>query len=219
MTTGTTETDKNPFFGKLKTQTSADRRTQNRNSKDEAPKVKIDTFLEYYKIRKSPGKYLIFNHFTFDDKLLPDRQGTDRDVARIKETFDRLGFESKVFNDLNYYQISIELTQAFQDDYSHSTSLFVFILTHGDKNGQLYAKDSSYDFNQLLKSVTKLSFVKKHRNLVGRPKVFIVQACQGEGDHVGLASGEDDDENQSSILPLYSEFLFAFATPPGNLKL
>ncbi|GAB6022850.1 Caspase-3 [Chamberlinius hualienensis] len=218
MATGTTEIDSVPLFGISNSQTSVDRRTQNRNSNDGAPKVKFDTFLEYYKIRKRPGKYLIFNHFTFDDKTLPDRQGTDRDVARIKETFDKLRFEGKVFNDLKYYQISIELMQAFADDYSDYTSLFVFILTHGHENGQLSAKDGPYDFDRLLKSVTESSVKKGYKTLVGRPKVFIVQACQGQAANEGLASGEGDDENQSSILPLYSEFLFAFATPPGYVS-
>lgn len=55
----------------------------------------------YYKMdHRNRGIAIIFNHTTFDDKELFERNGTDKDSEALQRSFRKLGFKVHVYNDL-----------------------------------------------------------------------------------------------------------------------
>lgn len=61
---------------------------------------------------KYRGKAIIFNHIKFQDEDLPEREGAERDVKRLKKTLLKLGFierEIEVLTDPSYSDISKKL--------------------------------------------------------------------------------------------------------------
>lgn len=52
---------------------------------------------------------VIFNHSKFDLGMGDDRKGTEADVATIKKTFNGLGFDVIVHDDLNFSKINEEI--------------------------------------------------------------------------------------------------------------
>lgn len=64
-----------------------------------------DAFItsEFYNVsHPNRGLALIFNHYVFDDKNMNPRQGTEKDVKNLRNTFGDLGFDVQVYNDLKY---------------------------------------------------------------------------------------------------------------------
>ena len=87
------------------------------------------------------------------------------------------------------------------EDYS---CLMVFIMTHGSNNGILAGRDSSET------TVDKLAAVfnsEQCKELAGKPKIFIIQACRGgEVDEMRADDYKSDDNKDDQIsckLPKY----------------
>ena len=58
--------------------------------------------------------------------------------------------------------------------------------------------------------------------LADKPKLFFIQACRGDDEDRGVvlqkdAKGDSDDAFHHS-LPREADFLFGYATPPGNVS-
>ena len=122
---------------------------------------------------------IVFNHKKFDARFqLNERKGTEADVTYIESTFTRLGWDVQVLND----QTSAEITDVISKIQSSReteklAAIAIFILSHGEDNGTVFAYDSMYrvDNDIILKlTADKCPF------LAGKPKLIFVQACQGQ---------------------------------------
>jgi len=99
-------------------------------------------------------------------------------VATIYSTFTRLGWDVQVLDD----QTSAEITDVISKIQSSReteklAAIAIFILSHGEDNGTVFAYDSMYrvDNDIILKlTADKCPF------LAGKPKLIFVQACQGQ---------------------------------------
>lgn len=56
-----------------------------------------------------PGKCIIFNHKTYKNQPNKLREGTDKDIQIIRETFGDIGFDIKLHNDLEVEKLQEEL--------------------------------------------------------------------------------------------------------------
>ncbi|KAL7876784.1 hypothetical protein SRHO_G00034270 [Serrasalmus rhombeus] len=139
-----------------------------------------DLPLEYQMDNKQRVLALIFNQEHFDLKLnLNQRRGTAKDKASLTERFQELGFKVKAYDDIKKKKNAVH-----------------FKKSHGD-DGHVFARDNTVD----IKEITALFKGNRCRSLVGKPKIFIFQACRGkvhENAVTPLARG--DSEMSSEVV-------------------
>lgn len=138
-----------------------------------------------YQIRlKSAGIILIINQKTFHfdpnpvfkeylpRRRLDTRHGTDRDAEALQRIFQSFGYVTRVKND----RLQSEMLNDVRDVIKESVqfdSIIVCILSHGCK-GIVYGANS---VPVKIEDIEKLIISDR---LIGKPKILIVQACQGE---------------------------------------
>lgn len=171
-----------------------------------------DYFMNYPK----RGLCLIFNHKIFDPHTgLNKRNGTDADSARLYCRFRELQFDVKMYKDLKVKEVEKELQKIGKEDHTEYSCFVCCVLSHGEQ-GLLYAADGHYKTEHL--------FVPFRGDvcptLAGKPKMFFIQACQGDrlDSGVNLKSKEssDSDSNQQNLrIPTHADFLIVYSTVPG----
>lgn len=134
--------------------------------------------------RKSAGIILIINQKTFHFDSNPDykeylprrrletRHGTERDSEALQLIFRCFGYETRVKNDRLHTEILNDVRDVINESVRFD-SVIVCILSHGYK-GVVYGVNS---VPVKIESIEKLIISDR---LIGKPKILIVQACQGE---------------------------------------
>ncbi|XP_051993743.1 caspase-3-like [Xyrauchen texanus] len=154
------------------------------------------------------GHCIIINNKNFDHKTgMNQRNGTDVDAGNIMSVFRKLGYIVKVYNDQTVQQIVQVLTAVARDDHSRCASLVCVLLSHGDE-GVFFGTDGAVEF----KSLTSLFRGDRCLSLVGKPKLFFIQACRGTELDPGV---EADSAYGSMRIPVEADFLYAYSTAPG----
>jgi len=171
---------------------------------------------EYNMNHKHRGLALIFNHEHFDIPSLKSRTGTNVDAQELKKALDSLGFTVSVHKDCKLRDILKHIEKAAEQDHTDNDCLAVAILSHGE-HGYLYAKDTQYKLDNIWHYFTA-SFCP---SLAGKPKMFFIQACQGDRLDGGItlekAVTETDGESSTSYkIPIHADFLFSYSTIPGK---
>lgn len=89
------------------------------------------------------------------------------------------------------------------------------VLSHGEL-GILYARDTPYKPECLWSPFT----ADKCPTLAGKPKMFFIQACQGDklDGGVNMCRTETDGQNNSYRIPTQADFLIAYSTVPGKWR-
>ena len=131
--------------------------------------------LPCYRMKSSPqGIAVIINNKTFT-RILGDRNGTDKDAAALEKLFTYLGFYTNRYNDFTGSKMKSTLKDVAAMDYKHYDCLLVAILTHGIK-GKLYGIDG---VAIPVEDLTTLFNGDQYPSLIGKPKIFLLQACRG----------------------------------------
>ena len=139
--------------------------------------------LPCYQMKSNPqGIGVIINNKTFSGRLADygPRTGTDIDAAALQKLFTHLGFYTNRYNDLTASQMRQTLKTVSDIDHTMFDCLLVAILTHGD-DGKLYGTDSE---SIPVEDLTKLFYNNQCPSLVGKPKIFFLQACRGKNEIV-----------------------------------
>ncbi|OWR45225.1 caspase-1 [Danaus plexippus] len=161
------------------------------------------------------GMALIFNHETFDIHNLKQRTGTSVDSDNLSKVLKSLGFKVTILNNLKSEDVNMYLQQTAEMDHSNYDCLLIAVLTHGEM-GMLYAKDTHYKTDNLWYYFT----ADKCPSLAGKPKLFFIQACQGDKLDGGITlcnRTETDGSSHSAPykIPIHADFLIVFSTVPG----
>lgn len=157
----------------------------------------------------SIGQCIIINNKNFDRKTgMNQRNGTDVDAANAMKVFGKLGYKVKVYNDQSVEQLKQVLISASKEDHSCNASFVCVLLSHGDE-GVFFGTDGSIE----LKYLTSLFRGDRCRSLVGKPKLFFIQACRGTDLDAGIET--DSVEDGITKIPVEADFLYAFSTAPG----
>jgi caspase 7 len=150
----------------------------------------------------------------FDPKLqLRARNGTHNDRDNLRIVLRQLDFEVEVHNDLPYKEIERILEQASMEDHSDADCVLVTVLSHGEL-GILYACDHPYKPDNLWSHFT----ADKCPSLAGKPKMFFIQACQGDrlDSGVKMVSRTQTDAGSTTYkIPSHADFLIGYSTIPG----
>lgn len=158
------------------------------------------------------GRAFIFNHMHFDPRMqLKQRNGTNCDRDNLRVCLRQLDFDVEVHNDLPFKDIDRILEQAAMEDHSEADCIWVFVLSHGEL-GILYASDQPYKPDRLWSHFS----ADKCRTLAGKPKLFFIQACQGDQlDHGVKMVRTGTDGSTTYKVPNHADFLIAYSTIPG----
>ncbi|KAK0134702.1 Caspase-3 [Merluccius polli] len=156
------------------------------------------------------GRCVIINNKNFDRRTgMNQRNGTDVDAANAMTVFRKLGYTVKVYNDQRVDQIKEVLSAVATEDHSRSASFICVLLSHGD-DGVFFGTDGSIE----LKSLTSLFRGDRCKSLVGKPKLFFIQACRGTELDGGIETDSGSD-NSTTKIPVEADFLYAYSTAPG----
>ncbi|KAL4240184.1 Caspase-3 [Mactra antiquata] len=167
------------------------------------------------------GKAVIINNKTFARKLgLGERTGTDQDAASLNMRFMEMGFTVEMFNNLEVGEMLQVLGKASSDDeFNLNSDCFMCaILSHGEE-GVVFGIDGKIEVKQLLEPFKGNNC----KGLIGKPKLFFIQACQGmqfdSGVEVNVsdARGEIPMERDIQVhkIPSEADFLIAYSVVPG----
>ncbi|EAA00248.5 AGAP011951-PA, partial [Anopheles gambiae str. PEST] len=165
------------------------------------------------------GIALIINQVIFSSMAV--RVGSSKDRTDISTVLQRIGFEVRVMDDPNRKQLLSALKQLAGEDHSHSDCLVVVVMTHGKENNLLYASDKSYEANQLWEPFIGDACP----SLIGKPKLFFVQACRGKKLDEGVIQATisiDSVDTQSSpgsmryVIPAMADLLVMYSTYDGH---
>jgi len=171
---------------------------------------------EYNMRHKHRGVALIFNHEHFEVPTLKSRAGTNVDCENLERELKKLEFDVTVYKDLRLRELMHCIEKAANQDHSDNDCVLVAVLSHGEL-GYIYAKDTQYKLDTIW-----TYFTAQHcPTLAGKPKLFFVQACQGDRLDPGVtmrkAQTETDGESSSMSykIPVHADFLIAYSTVPG----
>jgi len=162
------------------------------------------------------GKALIFNHENFNPNLeLKSRSGSARDRDNLYMRLRDLDFEVSFFNDLTYSELTREIMKLANEDHSNRDCIIIALMSHGD-DGILYAKDQQYKPERLWSYFTS----DQCPTLAGKPKLFFIQACQGDRLDAGTTmlprmTETDGPSDVSYKIPTHADFMIAYSTIPG----
>nr|AAC32378.1 caspase-6 [Gallus gallus]AAL82386.1 caspase-6 [Gallus gallus] len=180
---------------------------------------------EQYKMNhQRRGVALIFNHEHFFWHLrLPDRRGTLADRNNLKRSLTDLGFEVRIFDDLKAEDVLKKVFEASRDDYSNADCFVCVFLSHGE-NDHVYA----YDAQIKIETITNMFRGDKCQSLVGKPKIFIIQACRGDKhDDPVLVQDSVDSKDETTVnqtevdaagvytLPAGADFIMCYSVAQG----
>uniref|UniRef100_A0A5F8GUU8 Caspase-3 n=1 Tax=Monodelphis domestica TaxID=13616 RepID=A0A5F8GUU8_MONDO len=162
------------------------------------------------------GLCVIINntHFHNDTELSP-RTGSDKDAANLIDIFRSLKYEVRNKNNLTRDKMIELLRQVSEEDHSQRSSFVCVILSHGEE-GVIFGTDDSVE----LKELTYFFKGYKCKSLTGKPKLFIIQACQGREFDCGVETDSGTDEDVACHkIPVEADFLYAYSTVPGYYSL
>ena len=168
--------------------------------------------------------YIVDNNFscevkTPNGKLLDARHGTEKDVFELQNTFSWLNF--KVITKHNVEAENI--LKIIKSPQEISIDCFVCcILSHGFYDGVYGSDGKEVTFNEMQLAINGNSA----QWLVGKPKLFFIQACQGDEEEKEalyqdspLSSGNqthDSELHNRVSLAEDADICFSVATTPGN---
>ncbi|XP_045025580.1 mitogen-activated protein kinase 4 isoform X3 [Daphnia magna] len=131
---------------------------------------------ENYKIydHVKTGLCVIFNQQEFENPK-EVREGSEMDRDMLMNTFHKLGFEIEKKESLDSFELKSEINNLAERDFKDYGCLVVCLLSHGIENAI-----QCYDRRCVNTNELKYEFsLDNCPSLYGKPKIFIVQACQG----------------------------------------
>ncbi|XP_016124516.1 caspase-6-like isoform X1 [Sinocyclocheilus grahami] len=181
----------------------------------------LDPNEEYKMDHKKRGMALIFNHENFYWQLmLNSRSGTNADRQNLVRRFQELGFEVKACDDYKREEVLSTIREAAAANHVDADCFVCVFLSHGE-NGHIFANDGQIQIQE----ITDLFKGNKCRSLVGKPKIFILQACRGD-KHDDAVTPMDVVDSQTNIevfvdagalctLPAGADFLMCYSVAEG----
>lgn len=135
----------------------------------------------------------------------------------MSQTLKGLDFDVHTYNDLKRSEIVSKLEEFSKFDHSKNDCILIAVLSHGDL-GYLQASDYKYEVDLLWQPFTG----DRSPTLVGKPKLFVIQACRGKkrakGVEVPKQIVPDSASAHGYTIPECADFLIAYSTVPGYVS-
>ncbi|NXO94183.1 CASPA protein, partial [Certhia brachydactyla] len=165
------------------------------------------------------GFCLIINNVHFSSS---QRKGSCKDAEQLERVFTWLGLDVKTYTDLMSVDI-IKLMEIWQkvEDHQDRNCFVCCILSHG-KSGVIYGTD---DKPVSIRTLMSHFTAKQCPQLAAKPKLFFIQACQGNNiQHPVYVHTDGPTPDSSSVqervslcesIPEEADFLLGMATVDG----
>ncbi|KAH9499434.1 Cell death protein 3 [Bulinus truncatus] len=144
---------------------------------------------EYYTMKSTKkGKVLVINNEKFEE--LASRNGSSKDRSSIDKVFQSMNFDVIVKNNLTSQKMKELLDNESKVDFSGIDCYVLIVLSHGH-DGVIFGTDGRTD-EETNKSINcvEIKYVRdkicSNISLIGKPKIFFIQACQGKNKDFGL---------------------------------
>ena len=162
------------------------------------------------------GYVFVIHNYLFPERQDPVRYGSEKDIEALKRLFEvQLGFTMKVKENLKAKEMLEKMRDISERDFSKNDSLFIVIMSHGKKTGILGVNEETIH----PAVITDFFTADKCPTLMGKPKVFILQACRGDKDDFGAVAPDAGPMSARveavQVMPLESDFLVCYACPVG----
>ncbi|XP_078536332.1 caspase-8-like [Lissotriton helveticus] len=165
------------------------------------------------------GYCLIINNFDFSASVirkLTKREGTNTDAETLKKIFQWLQFTVEERQDLTASEICQAIEKYRTNNHGDMSCFVCCILSHGHK-GEVYGTDG---LPVLINELIDLVNGQRCKSLAGKPKVFFIQACQGNKPQTGVPIQTDsvhDFESDAApmgmgSIPIKADVLLGMAT-------
>ncbi|KAB5584453.1 hypothetical protein PHYPO_G00107710 [Pangasianodon hypophthalmus] len=172
---------------------------------------------DYYPMTQRPlGHCLIINNYNFEKTFkLNNRKGTDADKAALTNVFGRMHFSVEARRDLTSSDMLNTVKEFSEKDHSRMDAFVCCILSHGEKGTVLGTDGKSVLIRELTQPFARCS------TLTGKPKLFFIQACQGNELQLGVLRQdgpeegeyeEDAEKADPPRVPVEADFLIGMAT-------
>uniref|UniRef100_G3PZL5 Caspase-6 n=1 Tax=Gasterosteus aculeatus aculeatus TaxID=481459 RepID=G3PZL5_GASAC len=196
--------------------------TENLTETDALIRSSLDPAEEYKMDNKRRGLALIFNQERFFWRLgLNDRHGTNADRYNLERRLSNLNFDVRAYDNLKQEEVLNKINEAAEENHSDSDCFLLVFLSHGE-NDQVY----TYDGKISVQDITSLFKGDKCKSLVGKPKIFILQACRGDkhDDPVTACDAVDSELKTNEVvvdasvlhtLPAGADFIMCYSVAEG----
>ena len=156
------------------------------------------------------------------------RHGSKEDVRQVEALFTALDFSVRTKENLSRLQLLDELYYIAREDHSAYDCFVLWLMSHG-RSGEVFCSDGNTIPIQTLHDMFS-----NCDTLRGKPKLFFIQACRGDGEDQGVSVATDTggssceqlSPNQSefpmdavkkpvprvTVVPTHADFLYAFST-------
>lgn len=153
---------------------------------------------------KNLGDAIIFNFINFESNYsgerLPFRKGAEKDAQDLFKILSNFGFNVKVHEDLESREIHQKIQDASEKNHESNNSLLIIVMSHGNENGVIYTNDFKIEVKDFWDPF------KNCPSLVGKPKIFFIQACRGKlKDFGAILSEETEICSADPLTPLASK--------------
>uniref|UniRef100_A0A8C7EN50 Caspase-8 n=1 Tax=Neovison vison TaxID=452646 RepID=A0A8C7EN50_NEOVI len=152
-----------------------------------------------------------------EQTMIPQRSLDEISNDALRQTFSELHFEIVPFRDSTAKKICDVLKSYQSMDHTTRDCFICCILSHGDK-GIIYGCDGQ---GVPICELTSYFTGSKCPSLAGKPKIFFIQACQGDNYQKGIPVETDSEQNeacyesdscQKRYIPDDADFLLGMAT-------
>ncbi|KAG8432688.1 hypothetical protein GDO86_017073 [Hymenochirus boettgeri] len=178
------------------------------------PKITKSQTEVYDMNNKCRGYCLIINNSHF--MTAKKREGTDKDANELQSVFLWLLFDVKIVKDQNSEEIYNLLEKFHSKDHSDRDCFVCCILTHGESGTVLGVDDKVVPIREIMSYFTAT----KCKSLALKPKLFFIQACQGNQPQPASNIESDakvPEETKPYVenIPQDADFLLGMSTVDG----
>ncbi|XP_063870821.1 uncharacterized protein LOC135105999 isoform X2 [Scylla paramamosain] len=128
------------------------------------------------------GRVLILNNKSFTGDQYPCRSGSECDTVNLERVYHQMGYEVVTRYDLSRAATLEFFSKESQNSkLSHVSSLFVFVMSHGDGPRTFITHDTD---TVTIDEVMNFFLSNNCHFLSGKPKIFFSHFCRGEDEEI-----------------------------------
>ncbi|XP_047198674.1 interferon-inducible double-stranded RNA-dependent protein kinase activator A homolog isoform X2 [Hippoglossus stenolepis] len=191
---------------------------ENRTFSENQTSTNSKALRRYSMTQAKRGICLIINNCNFSRPSLKHREGTKVDEQCLSHVFKWLGFDVEVHLDCTSEKMLSVLRELGGRDHRQMDCVACCVLSHG-LEGRVYGVDTqTVDIKDLKEPLNALNCP----TLAEKPKLFFVQACQGQKEQDAVYIEADGPEPSlvcndalKDSIPTEADFLMSMATVPS----
>uniref|UniRef100_U5EH80 Putative caspase n=1 Tax=Corethrella appendiculata TaxID=1370023 RepID=U5EH80_9DIPT len=143
---------------------------------------------EYEMDNNRRGKAMLFNQLNFNDSS----PSTNTEcIEKLEKTLIDFGFETTIYTDLKRDEIMSVLFKMASENHSDADCFMVVFSTHGNET-MLKVKDGELPVNHVFAPF----YGDNCETLIGKPKLFFINACRGEKTDCGTENTHNNIAEQ-----------------------